>query len=270
MSISFTVSSNSGSRTYTIPDVSSDADTVMTKGIQTISGVKTFSGQLRFRNTSEVGETSELILQGSSASNEWLYFQQSGSNKWHFNGGSGGNGFNLVESSVADYRLYLSPGGNLSVGYITGDRKLDVNGTIFANACRLLSDDSLSQDLDYYESGVTASIQLSGPYTSSQNWVFTRIGKVVTVQVPMYNTTITTGSASVLTGFGVIPARFRPSSTHRQVMRMLSSTATILKAGTMDILANGTVNVYFTTTGSSWPASGTAGMYENTVTYFTA
>jgi len=62
-----------------------------------------------------------------------LAFQDSvGTLRWHWNllGPANTTGLNFVESNVADYRLFLQPGGNVGINTGTPSATLDVEGTV--------------------------------------------------------------------------------------------------------------------------------------------
>jgi hypothetical protein len=69
-----------------------------------------------------------LTIQGTGASNELISFKNStGTTKWHINQG-GSNDINFVETTVADYRLYLKAGGNVGLGTNTPASLLNLHG----------------------------------------------------------------------------------------------------------------------------------------------
>ena len=66
-----------------------------------------------------------LVIRANAT--EILAFQDSAGNpKWHWN--IYGDGLNFVESTVADYRLFLKEGGNVGINTNTPTTRLDVNG----------------------------------------------------------------------------------------------------------------------------------------------
>ena len=75
-----------------------------------------------------------LTVRGSGSASQLLSLQNVvGSTKWHYN--LEGNGLNLAESGVADYRLFVQDGGNVGIGtgspaarlHVAGDVALDGN-----------------------------------------------------------------------------------------------------------------------------------------------
>lgn len=93
--------------------------------------------------------------------------QQSGATKFHINCVNGG--FNIVETTVADYRLFIEPGGDVGIGTGNPTKKLHVNGdlkvadTLFAAA---LSPDVVNADNIVDEPGLVGS----------SGWADTRLG----------------------------------------------------------------------------------------------
>jgi len=69
-----------------------------------------------------------LTITGSGSGNEWLSFRVAGATRWHINNQS--FGWNLVETGVADHRLFAAPGGNIGIGTPGPLAKLDVRGLI--------------------------------------------------------------------------------------------------------------------------------------------
>lgn len=71
-----------------------------------------------------------LTLQGTGAANELLSFKNSaGTTKWHINQ-AGSNDLNFVETTVADYRLYLKAGGNIGIGTNAPASLLNLYGSV--------------------------------------------------------------------------------------------------------------------------------------------
>jgi len=84
----------------------------------------------------------------AAASAGLLGFQDAaGAGQWHLTYGMG-NGLNFAETGVADARLYLQDGGNVGIGTLQPNAKLDVNGNIrvansvIGNGSLLLSGDA--------------------------------------------------------------------------------------------------------------------------------
>lgn len=72
-----------------------------------------------------------LTIQGHGDNSEWISFKDTvGTTQWHMN--YFGNGLNVAETGVADFRLYLQDGGNVGIGTRTPSSKLDVAGPVRA------------------------------------------------------------------------------------------------------------------------------------------
>ncbi len=70
-----------------------------------------------------------LTIQGKGYSNELLSLaDNSGATRWHFNMPEDTHDLNIVESGVADNRLYLQAGGNIGIGTGSPAAKLHVSG----------------------------------------------------------------------------------------------------------------------------------------------
>ena len=88
-------------------------------------------------NTATPGKP--LTVRGQGSDSELIGLKDDGDSlQWHLNLKSGG--LNFVESSVADFRLFLQDGGNVGIG--TGDPQgtLDVNGPIMQRGGDLHAD----------------------------------------------------------------------------------------------------------------------------------
>lgn len=89
--------------------------------------------RITIQTTGEVGigtaaPDKPLTIQGTGGANELVSFKNSGgTTKWHINQG-GSNDLNFVETTVADYRLYLKAGGNVGLGTNTPASLLNLHG----------------------------------------------------------------------------------------------------------------------------------------------
>ncbi|MBF9220546.1 beta strand repeat-containing protein [Hymenobacter ruricola] len=94
------------------------------------------TNDLTFSGTGNVGigtttANLPLTVQGNSTNDAVQLRNNVGTNRWHLalttNGSS--NALNFSESGVADYRLFLEPGGNVGIGTNDPLAKFDVNGS---------------------------------------------------------------------------------------------------------------------------------------------
>lgn len=72
-----------------------------------------------------------LTIQAVRSGEELVSFKDlNGNTKWHINQNVGGNnpGLNFAETAVADGRLFIKVGGNVGIGTINPEAKLDVAG----------------------------------------------------------------------------------------------------------------------------------------------
>jgi hypothetical protein len=59
---------------------------------------------------------------------EWITLYSATNHTWHMN--NIGGGLNFVETDIADYRLFLAPGGKVGIGTDSPQARLDVSGNI--------------------------------------------------------------------------------------------------------------------------------------------
>ena len=79
---------------------------------QSFTGVNTFTGTVGMHTGNPF---MPLTVGGFGDNSDYLGFQDSeGVNRWHLTGIGGG--LNFAETAIADFRLYLAPGGNLGIG----------------------------------------------------------------------------------------------------------------------------------------------------------
>ncbi len=77
------------------------------------------------------GPDKPLAIQARGTSQELISFKDpSGATKWHINQNHGRPGLNFVESRVADGRLFLRAGGNVGIGTIDPQRKLQIGDDV--------------------------------------------------------------------------------------------------------------------------------------------
>ena len=117
----------------------------VTGGVATISGMNLGIGT----TTPDM----PLTIQGIATDGKWVQLRDTtGANKWHFN--NVGGGFNISETGVADYRLYLKNGGNVGIGTSNPAARLDVAGTTKMTGFQLGSSATAGQVLTANASGV--------------------------------------------------------------------------------------------------------------------
>jgi cytoskeletal protein CcmA (bactofilin family) len=122
------------------------------------------------------GINKPINIKGSGTGNE-LIGLYNGSNimVWHINMGASGTGFNLVESGIADNRLFVNPStGNVGIGNSNNSFRLDVSGT-----GRYTSDLTVGGNLS-----ITGTV--SGILTASSGFMVS--GSVITATTTLDNT----------------------------------------------------------------------------------
>jgi hypothetical protein len=108
-----------------------------------------------------------LAIQAKLASQELLAFEDTSNTvKWHINMNVGGNnpGLNFVESGVADGRLFIQAGGNVGIGTVTPNAKLDVRGAIFAGNSDIYFTEANHRHTMYGNAGNRAALENSVDY----------------------------------------------------------------------------------------------------------
>lgn len=80
-----------------------------------------------------------LEIKGAGINSELMQFYNiSGTAKWHLNLSNGGTTLNFAETGVADNRLVLRPGGNVTIGsFMANGYKLSVDGKIACTEVRV-------------------------------------------------------------------------------------------------------------------------------------
>lgn len=93
------------------------------------------ANDLTFSGTGSVGiggttANLPLTVQGNATNDAVQLRNNAGANRWHLGLTTSGtsNGLNVAESGVADYRLFIKPGGDVGLGTNDPTAKLDVNG----------------------------------------------------------------------------------------------------------------------------------------------
>ncbi|MCC3158005.1 hypothetical protein LJ737_12205 [Hymenobacter sp. 15J16-1T3B] len=73
-----------------------------------------------------------LSVQGTGTASDLVSWKDAGgTSRWHFN--LDGGGLNVAQTGVADYRLYLKPGGNVGINTSNPQAALDVTGNVRAS-----------------------------------------------------------------------------------------------------------------------------------------
>jgi len=93
---------------------------------------------------------------------------------------------------------------------ILSDQNLKTTDTVTFGGLILPTIGGTAATLNFYEEFVLTTILSSAVFTGSINFLFIRIGKLVTMTFP-YNLTFTTTSTGTLSNSVLIPSRFRPS-----------------------------------------------------------
>jgi trimeric autotransporter adhesin len=90
-------------------------------------------------STTSPNASKTLTVQGFGANSGFIQFRDSSaSDKWHLS--LVGGGLNFTETSVADNRLFLEPGGNVGIGISNPTNRLHVAGGVSATAFVSTSD----------------------------------------------------------------------------------------------------------------------------------
>src|SRR6266566_3006098 len=121
-----------------------------------------------------------LGIRGTGSAQELISFEDpSGTTKWHINQNLSGNnpGLNLVETGIADGRLFLQAGGKVGIGTtgptetldVRGNIKLDIDGSLFAPGgmenLRIIRGSVQDDGAIIAGQGFTVQAQGSGIYT---------------------------------------------------------------------------------------------------------
>lgn len=144
--------------------------------------------------------------------------------QWHMQLNNGSLEF--TEDGVADGRLFLEAGGNVGINTRNPAYNLDVVGnakissTLTAGAGIQFTNGSISgyspSSLSAYEESTSVGITFTGAWNvlGGFQWIFTRVGNVVTVKWPDMQRTASSVDTIKLAG-GAIPVKFRPTAVVR-------------------------------------------------------
>ncbi len=126
-----------------------------------------------------------------------------------------------------------------------------------------------ASQLNYYEIFDDA-VEFSGIWAALQNANIgmTRLGNIVTITAFGDVSAAVTGVGVISAETGVVPVRFRPLSNITLAITVLNNSADAF--GTLEIAANGNINIYngpFGSSGGTFTNSGNAGFYAFTVSY---
>lgn len=137
------------------------------------------------------------------------------------------------------------------------------NGLTFPKTIVESSDTTTLDAYEEYRATPTACI---GAVTTSVSWKLTRIGAVVTLQLPA---TIGTGVASGGIRYGVaIPARFRPTETMEFYVALIKDNNAFLTApGLVQIDTSGNIDVFKNINAPNFTAGQPAGLFATTVSW---
>lgn len=113
--------------------------------------------------------------------------------------------------------------------------------------------------LDHYEESAAVSTTFtfngSGGTSSSVNFFFRRIGKIVVVEVPTILATTGTGSTTFTSGTGFVPSQFRPRASCYFPVLINQGGSTLASMGNFLITTAGTITVFKDGTSAAWTNS---------------
>lgn len=206
-----------------------------------------------------------LTITASSVEGVVRFYNSSNVGKWHY-ALTSGLGLNLAESGVADYRIYVNPGGNVGIGNNNNSYKLDVSGSIrssstgyyFPSGSEVVSiADSEVVGSNYTCNGANSSI------VSVRSYI---IGKQVSVVIPA-TTWVSGTTPSTAIGFGgTVGTNFRPSTTISSWIRVMNNA--VAEDGYITISTAGVINIFRTSTANYTNSAACGILVATTVSYY--
>lgn len=243
--VTLTVPSAAASRTYTVPDVLSNASFVMTEGAQTINGVKTF--------------TSAPVLPASSLPAITL------TNVTNQITLGTGNQIVLTAPTPAATRTYTVPDVLANASFVmTAGAQTIAGAKTFSNGVVFGTAGGTPTNLNFYSEVTQTPFTLTGnvlaaPVNVTINLV--RIGKLVILQFTGF-TSATGGAASTIVSSSTINTEFRPAITVQDMINVLNSTSDTV--GLSEVATTGVMTFYRASaignTVNTFAAAGTVGI----------
>ncbi len=188
-SVTLNVAAPAANRVYTMTDVLSNANFIMSEGTQTINGLKTFSSAI-----TDSAATNQLVLGGVT-------------------------NITINAPAPAASRVYTLPDVLANANFILSEGVQTINGlktfsatTTFGTSILLPTSGGTPTGLDYYEE-YTASVNFVGPQgatTIAATINIVRVGKSVTMNVSDILFPAAT-VASPITSTNAIPSQFQPT-----------------------------------------------------------
>ncbi len=174
-------------RTYSLQEVGADANFIMSQGIQSISGAKTFASAISISPT-----TNQLVL------------------------GNVGVGQTITINAPAPgaNRVYSVPDASADANFVLSEGTQTVNGAKTLTNLLLPTTGGTPTALTYNEE-LQTTIAFTGPSTTSPNTVdvhLSRVGNIVTLSVAQLLVTGTGVAGKFVSSAGAIPTRFCPKN----------------------------------------------------------
>lgn len=214
-----------GPSTVTIPS-GSTGSFVMTTGVQTVSGVKTFNDSMTFAGGKQINVDRVAAVTGAG----------------NLTIGASNPGFiNVISKIVVDqaWSLQTDAISNTTPGIST---TIGVNGFKFANATASY----VPAPLNYYENGTLTNSWSGAIPTTSGNIRYIRTGNMVTLCFNQITVTATSTAPITNVGFE-LPARLCPQFPVNVTIQALSNGSWV--GGQLRIATSGSITVF-----ASWGA----------------